>query len=51
MASFKCLALNSVFQSQKCKNKIVVIGLMAVCDEHILYQSQHALLSFGHSQK
>ena len=43
----KCLALNNVLNSQEFNNKIVLIGLMAVCDEHIIYQSLHSLLRFG----
>ena len=49
----KRLVLNNVLHSQKCNNKILLIGLMAVCNEHIIYQSLHALLSFGlsHNKK
>ncbi len=46
----KRLVLNNVLHSQKCNNKILLIGLMDVCNTHIIYQSLHALLSFGLSQ-
>jgi hypothetical protein len=46
----KCLALSNVLHSQKCINTIALKRLMAVGDEHIIYQSLHALLSFGLSQ-
>ena len=49
----KCLALNKILHSQEINNKIVLIGLMSVCDEHIIYQSLDALLIFGlsHNKK
>ena len=49
----KTIALNNVLHSQEFNNKLVAIGLMAVCDEHIIYQLLHALLSFGlsHNKK
>ena len=46
----KRLAANNVLHSQEFNNTILLIGLMAVCDEKIVYQSQHVLLRFGLSQ-
>lgn len=40
----KCLVHNNVSYFLECMNKIKLIGLMAVCDEHIIYQSLNALL-------
>ena len=40
----KCLVHNNVsYFFGEFKNKIKLIGLMAVCDEHIIYQSLNAL--------
>ena len=33
----KCLALSKVSHSQECNNNILLIGLMAVCEEYIRY--------------
>ncbi len=40
----KCLVHNNVSYFLEFMNKIKLIGLMAVCDEHIIYQSLNALL-------
>lgn len=40
----KCLVHNNVSNFLEFMNKIKLIGLMAVCDEHIIYQSLNALL-------
>ncbi len=40
----KCLVHNNVSYFWEFMNKIKLIGLMAVCDEHIIYQSLNALL-------
>ena len=46
----KCLALSNVLHSEECIKTILLIRLMAVCDEHIIYQLLHALLCFELSQ-
>lgn len=48
--SRKCLALNSVLHFQEFKSKIKLIELMAVCSEHIICETLHALLIFELSQ-
>ena len=40
----KCLVHNNVSYFLEFMNTIKLIGLMAVCDEHIIYQSLNALL-------
>ena len=44
--SRKYLALNSVIHFQELNNEIKLIGLMAVCSEHIIFDTLHALLIF-----
>ena len=40
----KCLVHNNVSYFLEFMNTIKLIGLMAACDEHIIYQSLNALL-------
>jgi len=40
----KCLVQNKVSYFSEFMNKMKLIGLMAVCDEHIIYQSLNAFL-------
>ena len=44
------LVLNSVLHSQEFNNKIKLIGLMAVCSEHIMCDKLRALMIFELSQ-
>ena len=47
----KCPVHNTVFHSPELNNKIILIGLMAVCMEHIICDTLIAMLIFLLSQR